>query len=162
MSELSLRSVIATFLIALLAIAVVLALGSYTYLNYFAVQPVTKVIISQQLRTELNEGFANTPDHEFALCLKGKIEGSVANITEWEDAEIIEMSEDGNEIKASCPFNIIGTIHNHNNGVCAMSPQDVYTFGKSRTSIIGVICGEDTIAFYSCDSLERSVDVVFE
>ncbi len=129
-------------------------------------QTVESIEIKQSIVDELNElfGISNT---EFVLCLTGKIENNVAIIETTSIPEEVQ-SKEKDIIFSSCNgFDFLqifknerhlGTIHNHQSGVCSLGFQDTYTFGRTNDAIAGIICGTDNINFFTSKSLIESLE----
>lgn len=150
----------------ILIVVFLLLLGGAGYVGYYYFfvlhGEVNSVSIPQYIVDNLNERYQQAQGlHEFAFCLKGKIQDGVAMVNSYEEAEVVSYGD--LTLHAKCPLNIIGTIHNHNEGICSLSPQDVYTFGKSDHEIIGIICGQDNVYFYTSNNLNQGINIeIFE
>jgi len=116
---------------------------------------------------KLNELYATSTD-EFVLCLNGKIDNGIAVITSYHSPK--EYKADENDIVFSSCSNFdffeifkkekhLGTIHNHPSSVCHLGYMDCYSFGKSNDAIIGIICGEDTVHFFTPKDLINSLEI---
>jgi len=139
-------------------IVITILVGTIFFL-FFRVEYIESIQINQDVIDIINSKFEENYNQktEFLLCLKGKIKDGVGYIDDAIESNVITFNEEG--IEAGCPFSTFGTIHNHNNFVCKLSSQDLYTFGISRDSMMGIICGGDKIVFYTPNSLKQSVDV---
>lgn len=118
---------------------------------------IRRINLSQPFINELNSRFSISQE-EFAYCLEGYITNDTIIVSIWKNPEIINASS--SEISIECGKESIGTIHSHKNRLCTLSPQDIYTFGKSKHKIIGVICSVDNIVFYTPESLIKSIEVI--
>lgn len=112
--------------------------GAIFFFFFIQIKPVNTVILPQSTVDILNDRFQG---EEFALCLKGQIKDGIANLNEFTEPKLLSNETSGINIK--CPINTKAIIHNHQNKVCKLSLQDSYTFGLSKQSTIGVICGTD-------------------
>lgn len=143
----------------------------------YARNTVTEIVFTQDQLNVLNTEFSVSTT-EVAYCLYGSINNEVAYVTIMKKADITDsyMDEDsmGITIK-NCEsdkiafvyftkslFNIhdiIGVIHNHPNGVCKMSPKDIYSFGTLSYPTNSIICGIDDIATWTPDDLIEPITI---
>ena len=142
-----------TFFIVL---TLILSLIIFINLKEKPISEIDTVYIPQSLVTSLNQDFSSA-NSEFLYCLIGEIENRTIKITSYSKAEII--SSEGDSVNGICPKKTIGTIHNHNNRLCRVSYQDVYTFGFMKYNIEGIICGTNNIVFFRVNELEDSTKI---
>lgn len=156
------KIIIALELVVLFLIIVGIGVAGYFVYQSQNKAEVTSIEMNQQLVDYLNEKFLKSNDTEFAICLNGEQIGNKLLIEGYEESIIIGISTN-EEISIKCPFNwgfnTVGTIHNHNSGLCKMSAQDIFTLGNSRHKMMGIICGEDKISLYTPNNIIVGVDL---
>lgn len=147
------------FLITVLLVCGVGYVG-YVIYDFIKIENIQKISLPNEFVEILNSRYIESGEKEFVYCLNGVIDENTAVITNYEEAEIIGESIEDYSIQVKCPFNSIGTIHNHPSGICSLSDVDSYTFGNSRHEIIGIICNFEDIHFYSPSSLANSIEII--
>ena len=162
---------IALLVISLLLIAIALSIAINIFLLKYRVVNISKifidgekVVVSQEAQSTLDSIYTDDLCLEVPVCLGGEIGAEELRITDVSIPEITEQSESGVTF-IQCPVYIglsqtIGTLHNHPNNSCMLSPKDIETYlhGMNRgQSIIGLKCGEGYI-YYVLSRFESEVE----
>ena len=153
----------ALIIIVLIVLVVVIMFVFVSALNQ---ENVDKVVMPQSIVTHLNNLYEESTN-EFVLCLSGHIENDVATITSYRiPEEIIAVENDITFVRCEDTLfdffgqeRHLGTIHNHQVGICHPSYLDSYTFGKLGDDILGIICGVDNIHFFTPKNLIKSIEL---
>lgn len=149
------KSTFFLYLVLLTAIAV-LIFSVYTSFKSNQVYEVDDIRVPQSLVDSLNRDYINYTT-EFAYCLYGGVINRTLIITDFSlPNQVNYLGEDSADI--TCQKNAVGTIHKHKPTACVLSMQDYYTFGATRDTITGIICGQHNIAFYSSNSLSKKLN----
>lgn len=133
------------------------------------------VFVSSEFREDFNGLWLSNPDSEELLCLYGRIDKGTAIINRVVFAPVlyydVPIPGDIGVVASRCkepvfPFSLfvksdlLGTLHNHPNGVCNLGEFDLYSFGASHNKLAGIVCGVDSIVFYTPNDVTSSVEVV--
>lgn len=166
------------YFLAILVLASIVLFSSYLtvmrYSDEFAKPKRTSfdyVEMPQRVMNAFNDVFVNNPEGEQALCVYGTISGDTARITDAiitaskpTEKGIMFRSCDNKYYQVWLRYivgssNLLGVVHNHPNKVCSMSDKDIYTFGNANWRLAGIICDENTIAFYNPKELDKVAEV---
>jgi proteasome lid subunit RPN8/RPN11 len=167
------QKIAATILIlmAMLTLSVVVNFLLYKY-NIISLNEITlqesKITITQLAQQDLNQIYTEELDREIAACLKGEIKNKKITLTGVEKATTITSNESFVEFELCKTFlgleKTIGLIHNHPNGNCELSNQDIETYTNLKNyghSIIAVNCKENNErinVFYLLATLETEIE----
>ena len=123
-------------------------------------------------------------DHEFAVCLYGAVVDNDAYVKGYYFADIVNatdkkllaksckryISMEGESLLAEMYYTtrysfgleqtLLGSIHSHPNEVCALSDEDMYSYGYSRYQMTGIICGASKIRAYTDENLKEGFEVI--
>ena len=154
------------FLVLIVVLMIFALVGIFSLIRNSGKEEVNKVVIPQSIVTHLNDLYQSSTT-EFVLWLSGYVENNVATITSYKTPEEVIASEnDINFIRCEDQFfglltqeKHLGTIHNHQIGICHPSYLDSYTFGRLNDDIMGIICGVDDINFFTPKNLIKSVEL---
>lgn len=118
-----------------------------------------QISITQEDMNLLNDKFTSTND-EFVYCYTASQTDEGILLGDFTPAPTIQTSGE-DVIFGSCPGikTYYGTIHNHINGVCMLSKQDIYTYGYLRQQTAGIICNTNSIAFFGSHNPEIPLEV---
>lgn len=104
---------------------------------------------------------------EFLYCLYGVMDDDKFVITDMRTTDILSYSESSiSYIPCEKNRHYLGNIHSHpqpsnryEKVSCRLSQRDIFTFGKERQALTGVICGENEIAIYGINDLQTSFQI---
>lgn len=166
MTKIKIMGVVTLIALLLLTVALYYSYTQSKRIDHLTMFPAS-VDVPQEMMDRLNDGYAKST-HEFSLCVEGNLEGDTLKVTDWYDAEIISSTED-EILTKDCERNVfkrvfmtsdvVGTIHNHPNGVCRYSEMDYYSFGSNNHLVGGVICGYNSLVIYTPKNLITSINV---
>lgn len=105
--------------------------------------------------------------NEFVYCLYGETNSEGYFITKIQETKVLSSTEGTISYKPCSRDKIyLGTLHSHpipnsRNYVatCKLSKQDLFTFGSDDSVMVGVICGENKIAFYGKNNFDESFTI---
>ncbi len=136
------------FVLLILAVALGIYFFSTNFYTLSNVYTESKVIMDKNVKDGLDAIYL-TAEVEIPVCLGGIITADGIIIDEFQETEIIRSNATSARY-VSCPSyigtrKVIGTIHNHNNGVCRLSETDIKTYSgdmKKGQAVIGLYCGK--------------------
>ena len=168
MTKLKILGFTLSFLIIVLGLALIMNLLLFNYgLQNFTTKffDGNKVVIKPLAAEKLAEIYTDDLEVEIPVCLAGRIDTEEGTITIEQvfEPEIFSQNESSVSF-VRCPFFVtiyqnLGTLHNHINGNCQLSPKDLQTYAADLAvgqSIIGLDCDEGYI-FYILNRLESEV-----
>lgn len=169
-------------LIAMMLTAVTLAFMYFEDRYGDDKQPIQSLTIPSSIMEIIDSKYTGI-DHEFAVCLYGDVVGNDATVNGYYFAEIVDAT-DMKLLAKSCKRYIdmesesllaemyhtakdkfsleptlLGSIHSHPNELCALSEEDIYSYGYSRYQLTGIICGTSKIRAYTEDNLKEGFEV---
>lgn len=152
-----LGTAVLTFFLAL-AVAFLLVSAKNLMLsnNVFQKSIVEKVVLSSDDVNKLTHGWDGA---EYVWCLNGAVvNGTTLIVDDIMPAEIIRTNSDEVSFAPCRGRRVVGTIHNHNSGVCRLSSVDIYTFGRNNDYLVeGLACGSRKLVFFSPMSLDEPI-----
>jgi len=168
--ELSQRGLWGLFLI------VVLIIGTIAFFNLDKIRDTltpqvintnSVLLLQKETAESLNVLYKShsTTGNEFLSCLTGKVQDGIIIINGLEGTEVFSFNQTQiifNECKRSRFNTIIGAIHSHPNGQCALSKTDKETFGQTNNLVEGVICRENKFAFFTRDNMNNPLKLIVE
>ncbi len=114
------------------------------------------VKIDNKVVETLNNDFEKY-DYERVYCLRGGSTPEYYTITGIDIPKVTFQSEDTVIYEVCSGASLLGSIHFHPDGYCALSNTDVYTFGRvfeiSGSRLDAVICAKDKFGFYDRNNL---------
>lgn len=147
-------------LFMVLASLIIGAIGSYLWLYYHSGEylfdysdTIDVVRMSSARAGEIHEWYLQDPEIEKVLCLNGYRNDDVVTITSYYEPETVESTPDSVLYVSCTGLNIIGTIHRQPEGICELSREDTYAFGKTNDLVMGVVCGPNMFRFYTPQDL---------
>ena len=103
---------------------------------------------SEDLRPQLVANY--NPDQETIYCLIGIRDGNHLKIhgmyTPEQEGTMFEVT-----YKRCNHIGSVGTLHTQPEGYCSPSQDDIYTFGRSKDAVFGIMCGPEKIIFWNQD-----------
>ena len=89
----------------------------------------------------------NQPN-EIKVCLMGEINNNDITITKIIEPGIIHQ-EFSKVISSPCPEETIISMHSHPRKSCIFSEQDIKTFNQQNIPMMGLLCDDNRMNFYS-------------
>ena len=138
--------ILAMTLVLAIAINIFLLTNRINILNEITLNG-DSVVVNEYVYEQLEDIYPS--ELEVPICLSGKIVDDDLIINGFEMAEIVESTE-SNVTYVQCSRYIdgtltVGTIHNHPNGNCKLSDNDISTYVSDMQrgqDVIGLYCGE--------------------
>jgi proteasome lid subunit RPN8/RPN11 len=150
----------AILVIILAILSVISVFNNYTSLSNVFIEE-NKIVMTDDVKDYLDEIYVGA-EVEIPVCLAGRITDDEIIIDVAEETEIIQTNESA-VAYIQCPNyidakKVVGTIHNHGNGVCRLSPADIDTYAGDLNRgqlVIGLYC--DKYLFYLLSVIEPEV-----
>ena len=152
-----------TVLISIVLVIILMPsiIGVYNYLTYVQhnSKEINRIYISEDIYNTLKLNYASKSD-EFAVCLDGEYANNSLIITKLVATKNIASDEFSIRFLAC---DTIAYLHSHPNGMCALSDQDLVSFGMQNINSdeklqwSGIICGSSTkkIVFFNIENLNK-------
>lgn len=115
-------------------------------------EKVYEVEMTEQVQQDLLNQYylADVNEIEVGVCLRGTIEDGVAYVDSYYFPRQ-SASRTSLEYSVCNGLNVIGFMHTHPGQDCLLSPTDVFAFGESGLSFVGLICNDGQFVFINSD-----------
>ena len=134
-------------------------IGYEANINY---NNVSQVIMTREVAGIFNSRF-KSDSLEFVYCMHGEITEDAFIINEIVETKVLTAGEMTlSFISCINSKSYLGSIHSHPNGFDALSSRDIYTFGKTKDVITGIIYGKDSFNIYTQANLKEPMKVTIQ
>jgi proteasome lid subunit RPN8/RPN11 len=113
------------------------------------------IYLNHEVVMELNKLYENK--NEVSSCLIGQLIQNAYIITKAVQNPAISQTPTSITITQCREQNVLGNVHTHPSGACALSLKDAYSFAQTQNNITGVICGPNQFAFFTPQQLNTPI-----